>query len=66
MRFMQFSLISVLFLYLMHKIRNFFITFRVYTSEMAKTREKSDVKRTETFLLTPPFFEGFHIDPLII
>jgi len=28
--------------------------------------KKTDVKRTENLLLTPPFFEGFHIDPLII
>jgi hypothetical protein len=48
------------------KNSNFFFIFHVYISEMAKMRERRVKTKCKSLLFTPPFFEGFKIDPLII
>ena len=48
------------------KNSNFFFIFHVYISEMAKMRKIRVRATRKSLLFTPPFFEGFKIDPLII
>jgi len=48
------------------KNSNFFFIFHVYISEMATMREIRVNATRKSLLFTPPFFEGFKIDPLII